>query len=177
MLSVTDRCSASSRLQAIWLFLEPVIGPHYHTHDTGWENRNVARLIMGVKLHTAVVSANINTECLLVTGNLYEPQVIVSPGLWVLRDVCLLYCSLSSKIYTVEPEPESNFFQSQHLIPLRCNDLPQDLCLRGCRGERSQKPQQTQPWGLHICHISSGERRNTLYLGGPPGRGRVPRGE
>lgn len=54
---------------------------------------------------------------------------------------------------------------------------PQDLCLWGCRRKRSQKPQQTQPWGLYFCHLSSGKRRYALHLGGTPGRRRMPRGE
>lgn len=55
--------------------------------------------------------------------------------------------------------------------------LLQYLSIRSCRRKRSQKPQQTQPRSVYICHISSGERRNALYLGGPPRRRRMPRGE
>lgn len=114
------------------------------------------------KLYTAALSAKINRVSLeeeiitVIYSNLLKcSAVYLSNIIWSLR--------LKAIYFTV--------------MPLWCNNLPQDLCLWCCRRERSQKPQQTQPRGLHFCHISSGERRCALHLGGPPGRGRVSRGE
>lgn len=77
----------------------------------------------------------------------------------------------------MRPMPKRNFFQSQSLIPLCCCDLPQYLSVRGCWRKRCQKPQQTQPRSVYLCHISAGKRRNTSHLGGTPGRRRLPWGE
>ncbi len=64
-------------------------------------------------------------------------------------------------VYTVEPEPESNFFQ--YLIPLWCNDLPR-ISAYGAAGGKGAKNHNKRNHGVFISAIFPLEKGDVLYI-------------